>query len=103
MAKEIWNPKGQEALRKARLLARKVLEAIDKVDFKPETSAKWTNITRHWNGALRVQIQHQDMAGVSPKMLKWWFENLGQKTTWNGTDFSGEEVSFTICGIIGIT
>jgi hypothetical protein len=24
-------------------------------------------------------------------MLKWWFENLGGKTTWNGIDFTGPE------------
>ncbi len=81
------------ALRKQRLLARKALERAGKLTFKPITSAKWTNIVREWDGSIRVQIEHDNIKGVTPAMLRWWFENLAGTTTWNGVDFSGPEVS----------
>lgn len=90
--KKIWNPQGKAALRRKRLLARKVLETIGSIEFKPENSAKWVNVTKHWNGSIRVQIQHDTLKGVTPEMMKWFFENQAKTTTWNGVDFSGEEV-----------
>lgn len=81
-----------DKLRTQRLRARKVLEKAGALQFKPVSSAKWTNVTVSRRGAIRVQIQHDDLSGVTPEMLQWWFENLAGTTTWNGEDFSGEEV-----------
>lgn len=92
--KYIWVSQKEKDIRENRLLARKVHEKLGNSGFKPQYSAKWIDITKHWTGALRVQIQHDDAKNITPKMLKWWFENLAQKTTWNGHDFTGPEVSF---------
>lgn len=80
------------ALREQRLLARQALARAGTLAFKPESSAKWANITVDRRGALLVQIEHDDIAGVTPEMLRWWFENLAGTTPWNGVDFSGPEV-----------
>lgn len=73
-------------------MARDALRAAGCLDFKPQTSAKWTNVTVNARGAISVQIEHDDLQGVTPQMLKWWFENLAGTTTWNGVDFSGPEI-----------
>ncbi len=91
---EKWCPIEKRKLRARRLLARNVLERIGHVDFKPETSAKWVEITCSWDGSIRVQIEHDNIKGVTPDMMRWWFENLAMTTKWNGVDFSGPEVSF---------
>ena len=44
------------------------------------------------DGRLRATIVHETMKGVTPAMLRWWFENIHTFTTWNGTDFDGPEV-----------
>jgi hypothetical protein len=79
-------------LRTQRLKARQALERAGVVAFKPVSSAKWTNVTVSRRGGIRVQIQHDDLQGVTPEMLQWWFENLAGTTTWNGEDFSGPEI-----------
>jgi len=89
-----WCPIGKRQLRAKRLMARQVLERIGHVEFKPETSAKWVDITRSWDGSIRVQIEHDTIKGCTPEMMRWWFENLAMTTTWNGVDFSGPEVTF---------
>jgi len=91
---EKWCPVNKRELRAKRLLARQVLERIGHVEFKPETSAKWVDITRSWDGSIRVQIEHDTIKGVTPEMMRWWFENLAMTTTWNGDDLGGPEVSF---------
>ena len=83
-----------DALRAQRLQARQILQRAGKLAFKPESSAKWTNVSVDSRGALLVQIEHDDLAGVTPAMLKWWFENLAGSTTWNGVDFSGPETLY---------
>jgi hypothetical protein len=80
-------------LRKQRLLARDALKCAGKLDFKPESSAKWSAITKNRDGSILIQIEHDDAKDISPKMLLWWFEYLGCTTTWNGEDFSGPEVT----------
>lgn len=85
--------KNLDKLREERLIARNVLKKIDKLPFKATSSAKWTDITRTKNGSILVQIEHDDAKGVTPEMLKWWFEHLSCTTTWNGEDFSGSEVT----------
>ncbi|MEU6559360.1 hypothetical protein [Nocardia nova] len=47
-------------------------------------------------GAILVQIEHDDIKGVTPEMIRWWFENLSGTTTWNGADFSGPEVDHNL-------
>lgn len=79
-------------LRVERLRARAALAAAGTLAFKPVSSAKWTNVEVSRRGAIRVQIAHDDINGVTPEMLKWWFENLSGTTMWNGTDFSGPEI-----------
>ena len=82
-----------EKLRTMRLHAREaLLRAGCSPHFKPESSAKWSDITKSPNGNILVQIEHDNIKGVTPEMLKWWFENLGRSTTWNGKDFSGPEI-----------
>ena len=60
-----------DTLRAQRLLAREALHRAGKLAFKPESSAKWTNVSVDRRGALLVQIEHDDIAGVTPAMLKW--------------------------------
>lgn len=40
-------------------------------------------------GRLRASIEHDTMKGVSPEMLRWWFENIDTWTRYNGSDFTG--------------
>ena len=82
----------EKILRKQRLQARKTLENVNHLPFKSETTAKWCNIKRKWNGSILVQIEHDTIKGVNPEMMQWWFENLSQTTRWNGIDFSGPEI-----------
>ncbi|WP_040785539.1 hypothetical protein [Nocardia pneumoniae] len=42
---------------------------------------------------MRVQIEHDTIRGVTPEMMRWWFENLAATTTWNGIDFTGPRIS----------
>lgn len=81
-----------DILREERLKARMALENAECLAFKPISSAKWTNITQSKNGSIKVQIERDNLKGVTPEMLKWWFENLASTTTWNGKDFSGVEI-----------
>lgn len=81
-----------EQLRQERLRARAALANAGTLAFKPVSSAKWTHVQVLPNGGLRVQIEHDDLKGVTPEMLQWWFENLAGTTTWNGRDFTGPEI-----------
>lgn len=84
----------ETALRKARLGARKALVRAGKLEFKPVSSAKWVDIERTWTGKVHVRIEHDTVHGCTPEMMRWWFENLGRKTTWDGIGFEGPEISF---------
>lgn len=79
--------------RKKRLQARRALQRAGHVEFKPDSSAKWVNITRSWKGKVLVQIEHDNVKNCTPEMILWWFENLARTTTWNGEDFTGPEVT----------
>lgn len=81
-------------MRANRLNARRALKRAGFLGFKPLSSAKWVNIKRDWTGRLFMQIEHDTVKGVTPAMIKWWFENLGRTTTWDGVGFDGPEVSF---------
>ncbi len=84
----------QDQLRAARLLARNALERAGKLAFKPVSSAKWLDVRRTWAGKLHVCIEHDTIRGCTPRMMRWWFENLARRTTWDGEGFDGPEVSF---------
>ena len=38
-------------------------------------------------GQLLLTIEHDTIRGVSPTMLRWWFENLGQTMTYQGVTY----------------
>lgn len=82
-----------DPLRTAKLNARKALERSNNLHFKSQDSAKWADITQRPDGRILVQIEHDNIKGVTGEMLKWWFENLAGYTTWNGVDFTGPEVA----------
>ena len=54
-------------LRSARLAARSVLERMGGLAFKPESSAKWTDVHRSWTGVITVKIEHGDPPADGPK------------------------------------
>ncbi|KDN69386.1 hypothetical protein CSUB01_12209 [Colletotrichum sublineola] len=81
-------------LRIARLDARRALQRAGALNFKPVSSAKWVDIKRSWTGKLHVQIEHDTVKGCTPSMLRWWFDNLGRSTTWDGVGFDGPPISF---------
>ena len=37
---------------------------------------------------MRVTIDHQPLAGITPEMLLWWFRHIGDPTTYAGHDIS---------------
>ena len=43
-------------------------------------------------GGLRATINHEAMFGVTVDHLVWWFHNIDQTTTFNGSDFTGAEI-----------
>jgi hypothetical protein len=43
-------------------------------------------------GRVRASIQHDTMHGVTPEMVRWWFEHIDERTHFNGRDFSGPAV-----------
>lgn len=84
----------QAVLRQHRNNARLALQRAGVAAFKPESSAKWVDVRRDWRGRLHVCIEHGTVRGCTPAMIRWWFENLGRNTTWDGQGFDGPEVSF---------
>lgn len=80
-------------LRAQRLRARDALARAGNTAFKPVSSAKWVNVEANRDGSIRVQIEHDTIRGVTPEMMRWWFEHLCATTTWNGIDFTGPEIS----------
>lgn len=85
--------KNMEGLRTKHDIARTALYRAGKKAFKTDGSAKWTDFVVKPNGIMIAEVQHDDLEGVTPAMIKWFFEHLGCCTTWNGVDFSGPEVS----------
>ncbi len=43
-------------------------------------------------GRLRAWIEHDPMKGVTPEILRWWFENIDTWTRYNGNDLTGPSV-----------
>ena len=54
--------------------------------MKSAASAKTTQSILP-SGQLLLTIEHDVIRGVSPPMLRWWFENLGQSMTFRGQTY----------------
>ena len=54
--------------------------------MKSVASAKTTQ-TVLANGQLELTIEHDTVRGVTPAMLRWWFETLGQTMTLEGKTY----------------
>ena len=59
--------------------------------MKTLESATW-DVEKLPGGGLRAWIDHQPMRGVTPAAIRWWFENIDTRTTYNGSDFNGPKV-----------
>ena len=55
--------------------------------MKPLASAK-TSFEKQANGQLVLTIEHDTVHGVSPHMLRWWFENLSEPMEYQGKTYS---------------
>lgn len=47
------------------------------------------SVDRLADGRIRFAIEHENMAGVTPQMMRWWFENIDAWTRYNGEGFTG--------------
>lgn len=54
--------------------------------MKPVASARTTQ-TVVATGQLVLTIEHDTVRGVTPTMLRWWFENLGRTMTFEGRTY----------------
>lgn len=54
--------------------------------MKPLASARTTQTTIA-TGQLELTIEHDTVRGVTPAMLRWWFENLGRPMTFEGRTY----------------
>ncbi len=54
--------------------------------MKPVTSARTTQSVLP-TGQLLLTIEHDTIKGVTPTMLRWWFETLGQTMTYRGVTY----------------
>lgn len=54
--------------------------------MKPVTTATTTQSVLP-TGQLLLTIEHDTLRGVSPAMLRWWFENLGQTMRYQGATY----------------
>jgi len=54
--------------------------------MKPVASARTTQAILP-NGQLLLTIEHDTLRGVSPAMLRWWFENLGKEMRFKGQSY----------------
>jgi hypothetical protein len=82
-----------EGLRAKHELAKKALVRAGKPHFKMDDTAKWTDFSVLPNGQMLAQCQHEDLEGVTPEMIQWFFEHLGCCTNWDGKGFDGPEIS----------
>jgi hypothetical protein len=46
-----------------------------------------TSFTIDDNGVFKLTIEHDCISGVTPKMLLWWFQNLGGEMTYKGNSY----------------
>jgi hypothetical protein len=54
--------------------------------MKPLASAR-TSQSRLANGQLLLTIDHDTIRGVTPSMLRWWFEHLGETMVHEGVSY----------------
>jgi hypothetical protein len=55
-------------------------------EMKTLESAK-TNFTIDDDGVFKLTIEHDTIKGVTPKMLLWWFQNIGGEMTYQGNTY----------------
>lgn len=55
-------------------------------NMKPLDSAK-TNFSIDDNDVFHLTIEHDIIHGVTPKMLFWWFQNIGGEMTYKGKTY----------------
>ncbi len=55
-------------------------------EMKPLESAK-TNFTIEKDGVFKLKIEHDIVCGITPKMLLWWFQNIGGEMTYQGKTY----------------
>ncbi|MEZ0453781.1 hypothetical protein ABTW24_19475 [Sphingobacterium thalpophilum] len=46
-----------------------------------------TSFTIEENGVFKLTIEHDPIRGVTPKMLLWWFKNIGGEMTYKGKNY----------------
>lgn len=51
--------------------------------MKPLESAK-TNFNIDNDGVFKIAIEHDTVHGITPKMLFWWFQNIGGEMNYQG-------------------
>ena len=54
--------------------------------MKPVSSARTAQSVMP-SGQLVLTIEHDPIKGVTPQMLRWWFEHLGQPMTYQGQTY----------------
>lgn len=54
--------------------------------MKPLNSAK-TSFTVDSEGVFKLNIEHDPIKGVTPKMLLWWFRNIAGEITYQGKSY----------------
>jgi DAPG hydrolase PhiG domain len=52
------------------------------------TASAVTNLTIDKFGVLRMYIEHDVIKGVTPRMLEWWFRNIGGDMEYEGKTYS---------------
>jgi len=55
-------------------------------NMKPLESAK-TSFKVDNDGVFKLKIEHDIISEVTPKMLAWWFANIGGEMTYNGKTY----------------
>jgi hypothetical protein len=65
-------------------MKRKIPEAREFSWQMKTTESAVTNLTIDKFGALHMYIEHDVIKRVTPKMLEWWFRNIGGEIEYQG-------------------
>ncbi|MGI6229811.1 MAG: hypothetical protein ACOYJL_02735 [Tractidigestivibacter sp.] len=93
MDQEISHVADMKRLRECHDNARNALIRAGKKEFRRYEDAKWADFDEFPDGRMLASVQHDDLDGVTPEMIKWFFEHLGCCTNWDGQGFDGPEIS----------
>jgi DAPG hydrolase PhiG domain len=55
--------------------------------MKPLSSAN-VSFEKQVNGQIIMKIEHDTVRGVTPQMLRWWFENLSEPMQYEGKPYA---------------